>query len=65
MKNSEIRALTVDELNSKIKGEKESLQKLKFAHAVSPIENPMKIREAKKLIARLLTALRTKEFENA
>ncbi len=65
MKNSEIRALTVDELNSKIHGEKESLQKLKFAHAVSPIENPMKIREAKKLIARLLTALRVKEFENA
>ncbi len=65
MKNSEIRALTVDELNSKIKGEKESLQKLKFAHAVSPIENPMKLREAKKLIARLLTALRAKELENA
>ncbi len=65
MKNSEIRALTVEELKSKINGEKESLQKIKFAHAVSPIENPMKIKEARKLIARLNTALRTKEIENA
>ena len=65
MKNSEIRALTIEELKSKINGEKEGLQKLKFAHAVSPIENPMKIREAKKLIARLITALSAKELENA
>jgi len=65
MKNSEIRALTIDELKQKIIGEKEALQKLKFAHAVSPIENPMKISEAKKLIARLLTVLTTKEIENA
>jgi len=65
MKNSEIRALTIDELKQKIIGEKKALQKLKFAHAVSPIENPMKISEAKKLIARLLTVLTTKEIENA
>ena len=65
MKNSEIIALNIDELKSKIHGEKEALQKLKFAHAVSPIENPMKIRESKKLIARLNTALSQKELENA
>lgn len=65
MKNSEIRALTIEELKSKIKGESESLKKLKFAHAVSPIENPMKIKEARKLIARLHTALGAKENENA
>ena len=65
MKNSEIRALTIDELKQKITGEKEALLKLKFAHAVSPIENPMKIKENKKLVARLITALRVKELENA
>ncbi|MCH7512649.1 MAG: 50S ribosomal protein L29 [Bacteroidetes bacterium] len=65
MKNSEIRALTIDELKQKITGEKEALLKLKFAHAVSPIENPMKIKETKKLIARLMTALRAKKLENA
>ena len=65
MKNSEIRALTIDELKQKITGEKEALLKLKFAHAVSPIENPMKIKETKKLIAGLMTALRAKKLENA
>ena len=65
MKNSEIRTLSIDEIRQKIQGEKEALQKLKFAHAVSPIENPMKIRETKKLIARLKTALTQKELENA
>jgi large subunit ribosomal protein L29 len=65
MKNSEIRTLSADELRSKIKGENEALQKLKFAHAVSPIENPMKIKETKKLIARMHTVLAEKEHENA
>ena len=65
MKYSEIKVLTVEELEQKIKGEQETLQKLKFSHAVSPIENPMRLRETKKLIARLKTALRVKELENA
>ena len=65
MKNSEIRALSIEELKQKIKGEAEAMQKLRFAHSVSPIENPMKIRETKKLIARLKTALSQKELENA
>ena len=65
MKNSEIRALSIEEIRQKIQGEEEAMQKLKFAHAVSPIENPMKIRETKKLIARLKTALTQKELENA
>lgn len=64
MKNSEIRALTDAELQQKIASEQETLQKLKFAHAISPIENPIKIKETKKLIARLHTALRAKELEN-
>ncbi len=63
MKNSEIRALSVEELQQKIASEKEVLQKLKFAHAISPIENPMKIRATRRLIARLYTALRQKQLE--
>jgi len=62
MKNAEIQKLSLEELNEKIKGEKEALQKMRFAHAISPIENPMKIREAKKLIARLKTELTKKEL---
>jgi large subunit ribosomal protein L29 len=36
--------------------ERDYLVKLRFAHSVSPIENPMKIRETRKIIARLKTA---------
>ena len=62
MKNSEIKALSIEELNEKLKAEQGNLQKLNFAHAISPIENPMKIRQSKKMIARLQTELRAKEL---
>ncbi len=62
MKNSEIRALSVAELEQKISSEREAYNKLKFAHAISPIENPIKIRETRKLIARLETELKAKEL---
>lgn len=62
MKNSEINTLSVDELNEKLGAEKETLQKLRFAHAITPIENPMKIRQSRKLVARLNTVLRAKEL---
>jgi large subunit ribosomal protein L29 len=57
MKNAEIKNLSADELKNQIVMEKETLSRLKFAHAVSPIENPLRIRQARKVIARLETAL--------
>ena len=63
MKNAEIKALSTAELNEKLSTEKESLRKMKFAHKVSSIENPMKINETRKLIARLNTELRAKELQ--
>ena len=63
MKNSEIRALNTAELAEKIGSEKEALRKLKFAHQVSAIENPMKLREARKMVARLQTELRAKSIK--
>ncbi|HLW19547.1 MAG TPA: 50S ribosomal protein L29 [Cyclobacteriaceae bacterium] len=62
MKNSEIRSLTEGEIAERIVAERENLQKLRFAHSISPIENPNKISETKKLVARLLTALRAKQL---
>jgi len=64
MKNSEIRALSAEELVEKISTEESSLQKLRFAHAITPIENPMKLDETRKLIARLKTELRAKQLAN-
>jgi len=57
MKNAEINKLGVDELKKAIAAEQENLTRLKLAHAISPIENPMRIRENRKLIARLESAL--------
>ncbi len=65
MKNSEIRALTLEELQNKVVVEQENYNKLKFAHAVTPIENPMKIRESRRLIARLQTELSNKKNQQA
>ena len=55
--SNEIKTLTADQIQSKVKVDKEVLAKLKFAHAVSPIENPMRIKFLKKDIARMLTEL--------
>lgn len=63
MKSKEIKGMGVAELNEKISTEKETLRKLKFAHQVSAIENPMKMKETRKLIARLKTELRAKEIQ--
>jgi large subunit ribosomal protein L29 len=63
MKNSEIKALSVAEINEKIISEREGLRKLQFAHKISSIENPMRISQTRKLIARLTTELRAKELQ--
>ena len=63
MKNSEIRELSLAELQEKIATEKEALRKMQFAHQVTAIENPMKLRTARKLVARLCTELRAKELQ--
>ncbi len=60
-KKSNIKDLTVEELNVQLTAEEETLRRLKFGHAVSPIENPMKIRETRKVVARIKTAIRAKQ----
>ncbi|QJW87934.1 50S ribosomal protein L29 [Spirosoma taeanense] len=60
MKKEDLRGLSVEDLRTEIGAERDRLLKLKFAHAVSPIENPMRIRESRKRIARLNTELTAK-----
>ena len=57
MKNSEILELSTEELVARISEERTTLTKLKFAHAVSAIENPSRITKVRKDIARLNTEL--------
>lgn len=61
MKNQDIKGLSVESLKEQLAAEQETLQRLKFAHAVSPIENPMKIKATRKIIARLKTELTAKQ----
>ena len=64
MKKADIKGLSVDDLKNKIQEERTNLQRLKFAHAVTPLENPSQIRQGRQSIARLLTELRAKELAN-
>ncbi|UBM59759.1 50S ribosomal protein L29 [Marinilongibacter aquaticus] len=57
MKKADLSGLSVEQLQNQIAEEKSRLQKLKFAHAITPIENPKRITETRKVIARLSTEL--------
>ena len=61
MKASELRELTVDELNEKLAALKEELFALRFQHAVNQLENPMRMKAVKKDIARVKTFIRKQE----
>ncbi|HPS45874.1 MAG TPA: 50S ribosomal protein L29 [Bacteroidales bacterium] len=57
---SVVKELSTSEIKERLEEEKKQLTKLKFNHAVSPLENPMKINAYKKNVARLETELRTR-----
>ncbi|MDA9240843.1 50S ribosomal protein L29 [Flavobacteriaceae bacterium] len=57
MKQKEVKELSVDELNEKLLSFQKELSDLKMTHAISPIENPMQIKNLRKTIARINTEL--------
>ena len=63
MKNSEIRQLTNEQIIKKIDEYKEELFNLKFSQATGNLEKPSRIRELRKLVARMKTILRERELE--
>ncbi|MCF8318784.1 MAG: 50S ribosomal protein L29 [Sphingobacteriaceae bacterium] len=65
MKYSEVTELSTEELVARISEEKANLTKLKFAHAVSAIENPLRINKVRKDIARLNTELTNRKAAEA
>ena len=60
MKATEIRDLNADEIQQKVADLKEALFNLRFQHEIGQLENPKKIGETKKDIARLKTILNAK-----
>lgn len=57
-----IKGLGADELKAKIAEDELRLKKVSFAHSISPLENPVSMRLLRRDIARLKTALRSKEL---
>lgn len=57
MKKIDYSGQTVEQLKEQMAVEKDRLQKLKFAHAISPLENPTRIKASRREIARLMTEL--------
>jgi len=62
MKVTEIKELTSKEIVERLEIENENLVRLRLNHAVSPLENPNKLKESKQTIARLKTILREREL---
>lgn len=65
MKVNEIRNLSTAELNEKIVSLREELFNLRFQLATGQLDNPMRIREVRKTIARIKTVLREEELKAA
>ena len=63
MKVNDIRDLSAAELNTKVSELKEELFNLRFQLATGQLENPMRIREVKKTIARIKTVQREEEIK--
>jgi large subunit ribosomal protein L29 len=63
VKAKNLRDLTQDELKNKISELKEELFNLRFQLATGQLENPMRLREVRKTIARTHTVLRERELE--
>jgi large subunit ribosomal protein L29 len=57
MKTSEIKEFSTKELKERIDSENESLVRMKLNHAVSPLDNPIRIRDSRKNVARMKTEL--------
>ncbi len=57
-----LKEMSEADLKSRIEEDELRIKKLKFAHAVSPIENPMNIRGVRKDLARIKTELRKKQL---
>ncbi len=58
-----IKDLNEKDLAARINEDEQRLKKLQFAHAISPLENPMSIRAIRKDLARMKTELKRKQTE--
>ncbi|MHB9146514.1 MAG: 50S ribosomal protein L29 [Symbiobacteriia bacterium] len=65
MKAKEVQELSTDELTSKLDSLKDELFKLRFQHATGQLENPARIRDVRRSIARVQTVLHERQLKQA
>ncbi|GEP50316.1 50S ribosomal protein L29 [Flavobacterium noncentrifugens] len=63
MKQSEIKDLSVAELQEKLSQTQKTYNDLKMAHSLSPIENPLQIRTVRRAVARIATEISKRELQ--
>ena len=63
MKQSEIKQLSTAELQEKLGESKKSYADLQLAHAISPLENPIQLRNVRRSVARIATELTKREVQ--
>ena len=63
MKQSEIKQLSIAELQQKLSETKKSYTDLKMAHTISPLDNPIQLRVARRTVARVATELTNREVQ--
>ena len=61
MNANEVKELTTVELQERLATEKDSLTKMKINHSVSPLDNPLLIKESRKVVARIKTELQQRK----
>ena len=62
MKSSELKELSLKELEERIDNERNFITKLRLNHAISPLDNPLKIRGIRRDIARMETELKIRQL---
>jgi len=65
MKNSDIRDLSVEDLQEKLESLKKQYTDMKINHTVSPLENPIQLKALRKTVARIATELTNRELQNS
>lgn len=65
MKVIELRELSTEELTQKLADSKQELFNLRFQNAINQLENPQRIGDVKKTIARIKTIIRERELEDS
>jgi large subunit ribosomal protein L29 len=63
MRQSEVKELSVEELNEELTNHQKKLADLNMTHVISPLENPSEIKKVRRTIARIATEINKRELD--